>query len=160
MIGNSDDDLTLQQVLALAQTCAATKGAELKNLAVQLLNRPDLDRFSSGGSEALQVLRKYGDASDIATVQKYVNHPNRWIKLSAEKALQDITERRGQTPEVVAPSSQQPDSPPPSRTLQLAPLIGVESESTAWTLVTGLFLAAVGLVWWLVKRRDGRDLRR
>ena len=135
LIGSSDDGFNLQQVLALAQTCAATKRAEVNNLALQLLNRPDLDRISSGGTEAVLVLGRYGDASHIATLQKYVNHSDRWIRLAAKHALEELTGRLKQSPEGIAASSQQ--------------------SGTAWKLVLGLTLAAVGLVWWLFKAQTG-----
>ena len=135
LIGSCNDELSLQNILVLAQTCAATKRAEINNLALQLLNRPDLDRIPYGAVGALRVLEKCGDASHIATVQKYESHSDRWIRLAAKHALEELTGRLKQSPEGIAASSQQ--------------------SGTAWKLVVGLTLAAVGLVWWLFKAQKG-----
>lgn len=157
LIGSSNDDLVLQRTLLTAESSAATKRNEINELATQLLNRLEPDRWPLAAERALQTLGKFGEEPQIATVQRYVNHSNAMIQSAAKKALQALTDSPAQTPRSTLPSSTQtirPSSSKPSDTNLTSPTAeSPPTSSTPWSVVAVLIVAAIGLLWLLLKGR-------
>lgn len=157
LIQASNEDRVLEFSLLTAESASATKAKELIDLAVQLLGRIDSTLFPLATQSALHTLAEFGDKSHVSNVQRFVNHPNIMIQSAAKKALQALTDSPTQTPKSTLPSSTQtsrPSSSKPSTTNQTGAAINAPASSTPWSVVAVVIVAAIGLLWLLLKRRS------
>lgn len=160
IIDTSTEDAVLNVTLSIASEARANRGVELSEMAARILSKRDPALFPLVTQRALATLGASGDRRYIPLLKAFSSNQGLLVRTAAESALASL-DKSQKSP----PSSEHAQPVPLPPLSQQAPTIGADEmrkpathgenqpSSTPWSVVAVLIVAAVGLLWLLLKGR-------
>jgi hypothetical protein len=157
IIETTQEDAVLNTAMSIASEAATSHKPDLSEIASKVLSKRSASLFPLATQRALAVLGASGDKKHIPQIKIFASNPQILIRTAAESALTSLERTPHEESGASAQKSSflQPSTPKKASEAKPTPTTPIEepAESTPWSLIVVLIVAALGLLCWLLKRR-------